>query len=225
MTNFFKQLAVASLFAVSAAGAQAASYSLSFASGASATPFATFDITTLAPDVNTGAPYVELASISGFVDGNAITGLLGRGVYGSNSNLFTPDLTVNGRTDSTALADFPSSTPSTYIPLTSGGWSFTVGAGSASRNWNLYSATEGGAPTYGLYTSAPYAADTTLFVEHRGNQFVNDQLVNNNALLGYATHGNLSITAPVPEPETYAMFLAGIAALGAVSRRRKVQQA
>lgn len=33
------------------------------------------------------------------------------------------------------------------------------------------------------------------------------------------------ITAPVPEPETYAMFLAGLGIMGAVARRRKKQQA
>jgi hypothetical protein len=38
--------------------------------------------------------------------------------------------------------------------------------------------------------------------------------------------GNLSMTAaiaPVPEPETYAMMLAGLGALGFVGRRRKAQ--
>jgi hypothetical protein len=29
------------------------------------------------------------------------------------------------------------------------------------------------------------------------------------------------LTAPVPEPETYAMLLAGLGVLGAVARRRK----
>lgn len=217
MTNFFKQLAVASLFAVSAAGAQAASYSLSFASSVGNTPYATFDITTLAPDVNTGAPYEQLNSITGSVGGNAITGLLARDTYGGNYNLFTPDLTVNGRTDSTLLADFPSSTPSTYIPIGSGGWSFTVAQGGNTYNWNLYAANETGGVTYGLYTNTPFntISQNSLFSPH----------VSNDVTLGHYTHGNLSITAPVPEPETYAMFLAGIAALGAVSRRRKVQQA
>lgn len=44
---------------------------------------------------------------------------------------------------------------------------------------------------------------------------------------GYAGNGshvamdNLTINAPVPEPETYAMMIVGLAALGAVARRRK----
>jgi PEP-CTERM motif len=216
MANLIKQVAVASLFAVGAVSAQAASYSLSFASSASATPYATFDITTLAPDVNTGAPYVQLESITGSVGGNTITGLLPRDSYGGNYNLFTPDLSVNGRTDNPLLADFPSSTPSSYIPVGSGGWSFTVLQGATTYNWNLYAANEAGGFTYGLYTNTPGTMpQSSLFLP----EFRNDQVA------GYYTHGDLSITAPVPEPETYAMFLAGIAALGVVSRRRKVQQA
>jgi hypothetical protein len=34
---------------------------------------------------------------------------------------------------------------------------------------------------------------------------------------------NVAISAPVPEPETYAMLLAGLGVLGAVARRRKAQ--
>jgi hypothetical protein len=33
------------------------------------------------------------------------------------------------------------------------------------------------------------------------------------------------LTAPVPEPETYAMLLAGLGLMGAIARRRKALQA
>lgn len=36
---------------------------------------------------------------------------------------------------------------------------------------------------------------------------------------------NVSVTAAVPEPETYAMLMAGLAMVGAVARRRKGKQA
>lgn len=33
--------------------------------------------------------------------------------------------------------------------------------------------------------------------------------------------GDLAVTSPIPEPETYALFMAGLAAVGFMSRRRK----
>jgi len=46
---------------------------------------------------------------------------------------------------------------------------------------------------------------------------------NNNS--GFAGVDNVSLTTAVPEPESYAMLLAGLGAVGFVSRRRKQQQA
>jgi hypothetical protein len=37
------------------------------------------------------------------------------------------------------------------------------------------------------------------------------------------TNGTQITITPVPEPETYAMFLAGLGLMGAVARRRKQQ--
>jgi hypothetical protein len=67
---------------------------------------------------------------------------------------------------------------------------------------------------------------------------------NNAVTNGYATLGNVRVLnlykdnnytiyaqdqlvmlAPVPEPETYAMLLAGLGVMGAVVRRRKQKQA
>jgi hypothetical protein len=36
---------------------------------------------------------------------------------------------------------------------------------------------------------------------------------------------SISPTAPVPEPETYAMLLAGLGLMGAIAKRRKDKQA
>lgn len=42
-----------------------------------------------------------------------------------------------------------------------------------------------------------------------------------NCYFGLIGNGNVNVTAPVPEPETYALMLAGLGALGWASRRRK----
>ncbi|MDQ6685062.1 MAG: PEP-CTERM sorting domain-containing protein [Pseudomonadota bacterium] len=49
--------------------------------------------------------------------------------------------------------------------------------------------------------------------------FVNDVSVNPGGTIGFS--GTI-IAAAVPEPETYALFMAGLAALGFMARRRKV---
>jgi len=50
--------------------------------------------------------------------------------------------------------------------------------------------------------------------------FTFDPVGLNAASISYA---NLNVTAVVPEPETYAMLLAGLGALGFMSRRRKMK--
>ena len=40
-----------------------------------------------------------------------------------------------------------------------------------------------------------------------------------------ASIDNVSVTAAVPEPETYAMLLAGLGLMGTIIRRRKANQA
>lgn len=76
--------------------------------------------------------------------------------------------------------------------------------GSVSKSFVL------GAGTYSLWIGgANYA-----------NQFDTVQQVKNT----YGLTANISVAA-VPEPETYAMFLAGLGIVGAIARRRKKQEA
>jgi hypothetical protein len=42
---------------------------------------------------------------------------------------------------------------------------------------------------------------------------------------GYVAVDNIMVAAPVPEPETYAMMLAGLGLLGFAARRRKQKAA
>lgn len=46
-----------------------------------------------------------------------------------------------------------------------------------------------------------------------------------NGTLGGQYSGDMALVSAVPEPETYAMMLAGLGLMGAVARRRKAKQA
>jgi hypothetical protein len=55
-----------------------------------------------------------------------------------------------------------------------------------------------------------------------GNAYVNIHTTQNP---GGEIRGFLAVAAPVPEPETYALFLAGLASLGVAARRRQRRDA
>ncbi|WMJ08313.1 FxDxF family PEP-CTERM protein [Nitrosomonas sp. sh817] len=63
------------------------------------------------------------------------------------------------------------------------------------------------------------AGDYTAFVG--GSNYAN-QLV---ALRDYGVSGTITVISAVPEPETYAMLLAGLGLVGAMTRRRKMANA
>jgi hypothetical protein len=73
----------------------------------------------------------------------------------------------------------------------------------ARTNFNL--------PTWTHYTITGLVADSSTSVLKFGSR--NDP--------GYNSFDNITLTAAVPEPETYAMLLAGLALIGATVKRRK----
>jgi hypothetical protein len=88
-------------------------------------------------------------------------------------------------------------------------FAWTNGSASTFRNW------AGGEPNN--------AGGIENAVHMYGNGQWNDLAGNNNNYDG-AKYGVMEVTA-VPEPETYALMLAGLASIGFVSRRRKAQAA
>jgi len=55
------------------------------------------------------------------------------------------------------------------------------------------------------------------------NGFLDSYTVNSWGSISISPHVSTPIAAPVPEPETYAMLMAGMGVLGAMSRRQKKQ--
>jgi hypothetical protein len=71
-------------------------------------------------------------------------------------------------------------------------------------------------PTWHTYTDTFYADSSSLVLTLKSR---------NDASWNY--FDNIRVSAPVaavPEPETYAMLLAGLGLMGAIARRRKAKQ-
>lgn len=76
-------------------------------------------------------------------------------------------------------------------------------------------------PTWTHYTISGLVADSTSSLLKFGSR--NDPAFNNIDNIS-VTDGSV-VTAPVPEPETYAMLLAGLGLIGTIARRRKQKSA
>lgn len=69
-------------------------------------------------------------------------------------------------------------------------------------------------------TDATGISESNFVANHLGFTFSADLIATATGVTGAVANGNL-IAPPVPEPETYALMLAGLGALGFVARRRK----
>jgi hypothetical protein len=95
---------------------------------------------------------------------------------------------------------------------------FVIGGAVASRDGNandfMFVGYKNGQWQNIFYSNAIHTSGNTGYKYHVPDVSVGERTV--------ATHWTLS---PVPEPETYAMLLAGLGVMGAVARRRKAKQA
>jgi len=102
------------------------------------------------------------------------------------------------------------------------GNSATVNNAMQQAFWNLEN--EPGTPN-SLAQSYIFDANTAVSNGYTG--YGNVRVLNLYTDAGYTTHAQdqLVMLAPVPEPETYAMMLAGLGLMAVVARRRKQRQA
>ena len=87
---------------------------------------------------------------------------------------------------------------------------FDIGGTHAGATNLMFSSTNGN-QSFSQYVQFVAAAGTTI----------SSLLFNNDPSVNAFETANFSITRAVPEPETYALMLAGLGALGFISRRRK----
>ena len=151
--------------------------------------------------------------------------------FSYNTNLY-----VQGVTTATANAAGGSYGSSTSDPLSfqtawlftqysNGAYGNTVAVNNAMQQafWSLEN--EPGSPLNSLAQSYVTAANTA--VNNGYASLGNVRVLNLYKDASYSSYAQdqLVMLAPVPEPETYAMLLAGLGVMGAVVRRRKQKQA
>lgn len=105
------------------------------------------------------------------------------------------------------------------------GQTITGLAGDNGFGWapvNQFTANEPWLNQFGIFVSGP-GSDRWRILNDNGGFMSNNFAINNTTGYWTTTMTTLSVSAvsPVPEPESFAMLIAGLGVLGAVSRRQK----
>jgi hypothetical protein len=194
-------------------GAQAQTAAISFAAGSGYVDI-TLTNTTASPTTNVGASLL-LTGVTFDVSG-------GLNLSGSTTSVQSFTSIVDGMTG-TLVASAEGSSP--WLWATGQGFTnyLTALVGGVGTNGPDYGILNSGVTTVGasLQTAGhnPMYQGTTVF--HIVNAGISENTVFSNAVGRFNT--DLAVATPVPEPETYALMLAGLGVVGYMARRRKQQ--
>lgn len=216
MSKSFRTTALVAATLAAAGTAQALTVQVytdqaSFLAAASSLPgsFVTTDFST-PTGLNSGASYLPL------VEFNTYSQLID-GPIQSTDNVF-----ANGG----ALTD-AGTAPTATNPLGVGFIGGVIGERTRALSWDFSSAANAPTLIFNTGTEVAFAVSPTAsgFVGIIADKpilsflFVSGRFASTNTPDRYFID-NFSILSPIPEPATYAMFLAGVAAIGAAARRR-----
>lgn len=161
--------------------------------------------------LNAGSAYLPLVEFNTYAQ-------LADGPIQVSDNIFT---SVDG-----ALTDAGTAATATN-PFGVGSVGGVIGGGTLAMSWDFLSAANAPALIFSTGTEFAFTASPTAsgFVGIIADKpilfflFANGRFADTGTPDRYFID-NFTILSPVPEPATYAMFLAGVAAIGAAARRR-----